>query len=90
MQRWIWAVLAASTIVSMGSPGGATARGDDAFAPNYDGRLLRRHQEQLRKARADELRCERARIRARMRYAGKTPPPALDRQLNARQDDIRR
>jgi hypothetical protein len=86
MQRWIWAILAAGAIVSVNSAAGA----DDAFAPNYDGRLLRRHQEQLRKARADELRCERARLRARLRYAGKTPPPALDRHLSARQDDIRR
>ena len=86
MQRWIRAILAAGAIVSMSIAAGA----DEPFAPNYDGRLLRRHQEQLRKARADELCHERARMRARERYSGNKPSAALDYRPGLRRDDIRR
>ena len=42
---------------------------DENSIPNYEGRLLRRHEEQSRKSRADALRFERARIRAQERMA---------------------
>ena len=48
---------------------GASGRADDKSRPNYDGRLLRRHEEKSHQARVDELRFERARIRARERIA---------------------
>jgi hypothetical protein len=82
MQRWIRANLAAAVFLLAGSTVGA----GEAFTPNYDGRLLRRHQEQLRKARADELRWERARMRARARYAGTAPSAALDSRFGARKE----
>jgi hypothetical protein len=82
MQRWIWAILAAGAFVSLGR----VACADEAFTPNYDGRLLRRHQEQLRKERAEELRCERARMRARERYSGKWPARLSDDRPNVRKN----
>jgi len=45
------------------------ATADENSIPNYEGRLLRRHEEQSRKSRADQLRFERARIRADERIA---------------------
>ncbi len=42
---------------------------DENSLPNYEGRLLRRHEEQSRKSRADQLRFERARLRAQERIA---------------------
>lgn len=42
---------------------------EEASGPIYEGRLLRRHEEQSRKAKVDELRFERARYRARHRMA---------------------
>jgi hypothetical protein len=86
MQRWIWAILAAGAFVAMGSG----VRADETFTPNYDGRLLRRHQEQLRKERAEELRCERARMRARERYSGKWPAKLADDRPSVRKNSIRR
>jgi hypothetical protein len=65
MKRWIVAILAAGAC-GFAAP---SARADEKPAPNYEGRLLRRHEELSRKARADELRFERARARARERYA---------------------
>ena len=85
MQRWIWAIFAAGALGYMGPDAGA----DERITPNYDGRLLRRHQEQLRKERADELRCERARIRARERYSGKWPSKLSDDRLGDRTNAVR-
>lgn len=42
---------------------------EEVSGPIYEGRLLRRHEEQTRKAKSDELRFERARYRARQRIA---------------------
>jgi hypothetical protein len=85
MQRWIWAILAAGAFVSIGS----LALADGKPTPNYDGRLLRRHREQLRKERADELCFERARMRARERYNGKWPEKLSDDQPGVRKNTTR-
>lgn len=63
MNRWGWGTVAA-VLLAVSS---ATVLAQDAGRPSYDGRLLRRHEEQTRKALADELRFERARRRARLR-----------------------
>lgn len=63
MTRWIWVIFTACAAGFFGSAGWA---GTDSI-PNYDGRLLRRHAEQSRQARAEELRIERAMRRARLR-----------------------
>jgi len=64
MQRWVCANLA---VVLLGlSSEVATARETDR--PTSDGRLQRRQEELSRKARADELRFERARLRAQQRF----------------------
>ena len=65
MKRWIWASLTAALMGALADSG----RADENSLPNYEGRLLRRHEEQARKNRADQLRFERARIRARRRMA---------------------
>ncbi len=66
MKGWIAAILAAGAV----GLAGASARADEKKSPpNYDGRLLRRHEEKSRHARIDELRFERARVRARERIA---------------------
>lgn len=63
MKRWIWtnltvALLAVSSgVVLAEETGGAT----------YEGRLLRRHEEQSRKSLSEQLRLERAHYRARQR-----------------------
>ena len=64
MNRRRWGTVAA---VFLGvSSAGVLAQ--DVGRPSYEGRLLRRHEEQTRRALADELRFERARRRARLRY----------------------
>jgi hypothetical protein len=63
MKRAIRMSLTASLLLA----GAAIA--DENSIPNYEGRLLRRHEEQSRKSRSDELRFERARLRAQERMA---------------------
>jgi hypothetical protein len=65
MKRWIGVSLTAS-LLGIAS---AHARAQEISAPNYEGRLLRRHEHQSRQARADELRVERAQRRARERMS---------------------
>jgi hypothetical protein len=64
MHRWTLAILAAGALGFA-----ASARADENSLPNYEGRLLRRHEELSRKSRADQLRFERARRRAQERIA---------------------
>jgi hypothetical protein len=66
MKGWIVAILAAGAV---GFAAGSARADDRKSTPNYDGRLLRRHEEKSRQSRIDELRFERARIRARERIA---------------------
>jgi hypothetical protein len=63
MQRWVWANLAGILLGLLCQV--ATAR--EAGGPTYEGRLQRRREEVSRKARSDELRFERARLRAQQR-----------------------
>lgn len=65
MKFWIWANLTA-IVVGLASAIAFAGEGADV---NYEGRLLRRREEQSRQSRADELRFERARYRARERIA---------------------
>jgi hypothetical protein len=65
MKNLIWACLAA-TLLGM-SWGAALA--EETGGAIYEGRLLRRHEEQSRKARSEQLRLERAHYRARQRLA---------------------
>lgn len=65
MQRWIWTSLTAALLAMTGAAGLA----DENSAPNYEGRLLRRHEELSRSSRAENLRFERAKRRARERIA---------------------
>ncbi len=86
MQRWIWAIFAAGAFATFGSVTGA----GEILTPNYDGRLLRRYKEQLRKERADDMLHERARMRARERYNGNWPAKLSDDRPGVRKSDIRR
>jgi hypothetical protein len=69
MKGWIAAILAAGAF----GVAGMSARGDAKATLNRDRRLLREHEEKLRKARIDEMRFERARARARERNAHLSP-----------------
>jgi hypothetical protein len=67
MNRWALAILLTAGALGLAD---STARAQDKKnTPNYEGRLLRRHEEVSHKARADELRWERARHRAQERIA---------------------
>lgn len=63
MKTLIWASVTATLL---GLTGGALFAEETGGAV-YAGRLLRRHEEQSRKARSEELRLERAHFRARQR-----------------------
>lgn len=63
MQRWIWTSL---TVTLLGVSSGVVLAEENEGAV-YAGRLLRRHEQQTRKALAEELRIERAQNRARHR-----------------------
>ena len=63
MKKLICAGLAATWL---GMSGGIV-RAEEPAPPNYGGRLLRRHEEQTRKERSEQLRLERAHYRARQR-----------------------
>lgn len=63
MKLFISASLMVLTLVS--ATAGVLA--DGSKGPTYEGRMLRRREEQSRKATADQLRFERARMRARQR-----------------------
>ncbi len=69
MKGWIAAILAAGAL----GFAGMTARGDGKAILNRDRRLLREHEEKVRKERIDEMRFERARARARERNAHLAP-----------------
>jgi hypothetical protein len=63
MKTLIWASLTA-TLLGLSA---VAAAGEETGGAVYEGRLLRRHEEQSRKARSEELRLERAHFRARQR-----------------------
>ncbi len=63
MKTLIWAGLTAAIL----GLSGAAAISGETDGPVYEGRLLRRHEEQTRKARSEELRITRAQFRARQR-----------------------
>jgi hypothetical protein len=63
MKRWLWMSLTTTLLVVSG---GATPA-DETGGPIYEGRLLRRHEEQSRKTLSEKLRLERAHNRARQR-----------------------
>ena len=63
MKKWIWASL---TVTLLGVSGGVVLAEETGGAA-YEGRLLRRHEEQSRKTLSERLRLERAHYRARQR-----------------------
>ena len=63
MKRWMWASL---TVTLLGVSGGGVLA-EETRGPFYEGRLLRRHEEQSRKTLSEQLRLERAHYRARQR-----------------------
>lgn len=63
MKRSIWASLTVMTLATNGT----WASAQDFEQPVYEGRLRQYREEQIRKTTADELRFERARVRARQR-----------------------
>jgi len=68
MKTLIWASLTAGLLcLSAGGLAGGAAIADETGGPVYEGRLLRRHEEQTRKSRSEVLRLERAHFRARQR-----------------------
>jgi hypothetical protein len=63
MKRWLETGL---TVLLLSVSGGIALAGESE-GPVYGGRLLRRHEEQSRKVLSEQLRLERAHIRARQR-----------------------
>jgi hypothetical protein len=59
-------ILASLTVLMMATSGGFVSA-QDLDLPTYEGRLLRHREAEARKAKAEQLRFERARLRARQR-----------------------